>query len=179
MDRTWMNQQSMPNTPLHFTQPLVAASSRHNPSCHSCCLVRTHTCVSCGISCPSSCVHSTPCTHASSMLSSGWPRMHCQLGSNCQSFWDVVDEQWKPEGQEQLMTVTDLHMIGQALDAWGQKRLCDGLMKRHSGCVVGATGSASGAHKSWRASNSVTCGLTRRSPSGEQLPEFDINLNSH
>ena len=30
------------HTPLHFTQSLVAASSRHNPSCHSCCLVRTH-----------------------------------------------------------------------------------------------------------------------------------------
>ena len=56
-------------------------------------------------------------TATSSMLSSGWPRMHCRLGSNCQSFWDVVDEQWKPEGQEQLTTMMNLHMIGQVPDA--------------------------------------------------------------
>ena len=31
------------------------------------------------------------------------------------------------------MTVTDLRMIGQVLDARGQKRLRDGLMKRHGG----------------------------------------------
>ena len=166
MDRTGMNQQSMPNTPLNFTQPLVAASSRHNPSCHSCCLARTHACTSCGISHPSSHMCSRPCTCTSSMLSSGQPRTHCRLGSNCQSFWDVVDEQWKPEGQEQLTTVMDLCMIGWVPDVWGQKRLHDGSMKRHGGCVAGAAGAAPGAHESWRASNSITCGLTRRSPSG-------------
>ena len=59
---------------------------------------------------------------------------------------DAVDEQWKPEGQEQLTTVAkyvlvasflasyspakmDLCMIGWALDARGQKRQHVGLMK--------------------------------------------------
>ena len=46
-------------------------------------------------------------------------------------------------------------------------------------CVAGTAGAASGAHKSWRASNSVGFGLMRRSPSGEQPPEFDTNLDSH
>ena len=66
---------------------------------------------------------------------------------------DAVDEQWKPEGQEQLTTVamyvlvvsflvsysptkTDLHTIGWVPDAWGKKRWCGGLMKMHSGGIA-------------------------------------------
>ena len=142
--------------PTHTTstQRLVAASSRHNPSHHSCCLARTHACALCSISHPSSHVCSRPCTHASSMLNTGWPRTHCRLGSNCQSFWDAVDKQWKPEGQEQLTTMTDLRMIGRAPDAWGQKRLCNGLMKRHGGwmkmCAMSVNAGGGGGSRSTR-----------------------------
>ena len=62
----------------------------------------------------------------------------------------MVDEQWKPEGQEQLTTVAkyvlvvsflasyspakmDLCMIGWVSDAQGQKRWHSGSMKMHSG----------------------------------------------
>ena len=45
-------------------------------------------------------------------------------------------------------------------------------------CMVGMAGAASGAHESWRASNSVAFGLERRSPGREQPPEFDTNLDS-
>ena len=83
--------------------------------------------------------------------------MHCRvklselLGSGGRARGpDVVDEQWTPEGQEQLTTMakyvlmasflasysptkTDLHMIGWVPDVWGQKRWHGGLMKMRSG----------------------------------------------
>ena len=44
-------------------------------------------------------------------------------------------------------------------------------------CMAGTAGAASSAHKSWRASNNIACGLTR-SPGREQPPEFDTKHNS-
>ena len=46
-------------------------------------------------------------------------------------------------------------------------------------CMVGMAGAALGTHESWRALNSIMCGLMRGSPSREQPPKFDTNLNSH
>ena len=150
------------HTPLHFTQPLVAAS--------------TSTQSLPPFTLPSKDVHMRLVqyfmpffTHALEAL---YPRkQHAKqwvaenalpagiklselLGSGGWAHGpDAVDEQWKPEGQEQLMTMakyvlvasflvsyspakTDLRMIGRVPVVWGQKRRCVGLMKMHSGSTA-------------------------------------------